>query len=131
MQETLGLTNEDFLWAGFGLHGGISGEQHATCGAVAASVVYIGLRHRLPLSDTNRVAKARKDIEKEALGLAKEFIKKFGTTICIDLVKEDLSDPIVHQQFRALNITKDTCDRFVSFVIDKLYELEKKREAEY
>ncbi len=128
MWETSGFKNEDLLWAGFGLYGGIAGEQKATCGAVTASAVYLGLRHRLPLSDKAGVSKARNDIEKEAAALTQDFIRQFGTTVCIDLVKMDLSDPAVRQRYIEQNIARDTCDRFVSVVIDRLYELEQKRE---
>ena len=125
MWETSEYTNEDLLWAGFGLYGGIAGEQLATCGAVAASAVYLGFRHRIPLSDKAGVIKAKNIIEKEAISLAKDFIRQFGTTVCIDLVKMDLSDPMNLRRYRELNITRNTCDLYVSFVIDKLYELDK------
>ena len=128
MWETSGFDNEDLLWAGFGLYGGIAGEQQATCGAVSSSTVYLGLRHRLPLSDQVSVVKAKNVIEREAVGLAKEFIRQFGSVTCIDLVKMDLSNPEIRRQFHELNLSKDTCDRYVQYAIDKLYELEERRE---
>ncbi len=127
MWETSGYDNEELLWAGFGLYGGIAGKQQATCGALAAAAVYLGLRHRIPLSKNEEVKNARAIIEKEAFGLAKEFIDKFGSTICIDLVKMDLGDPSVRQKFRDEGISAQTCDQFVQFVIDKMYALEERR----
>src|SRR5512137_334166 len=119
MCETSGFEKELF-WAGFPLYGGIAGQQRATCGAVAASAVYLGLRHRMPLTDKEAVARERKIIEKEANGLAKEFIQQFGGTICLDLVKLDLSIPENWKKYEDENITATTCDLFVKFVLEKL-----------
>ena len=126
MCETSGF-DEDLFWAGFALYGGIAGQQRATCGAVAASAVYLGLRHRMPLADKDKVAKERKIIEQEANGLAKEFTEKFSSNICIELVKLDLSIPENWRKYEEENITAKTCDLFVGFVIEKLYELEEGR----
>ena len=126
MCETSGFDQELF-WAGFPLYGGIAGQQRATCGAVAASAVYLGLRHRMSLTDKEAVARERKIIEKEANGLAGEFIKKFDTTICLELVKLDLSIPENWKKYEEENITARTCDLFVNFVMEKLYEIEEKR----
>lgn len=130
MWETSGFDNEDLLWAGFGLYGGIAGQQRGTCGAVAAMAVYLGLRHRILLSDKEAVIKAKGDIEKEASGIANEFIRWFGSLTCIDLVKVDFSDPKVRLRPPDPSLSRDTCDRFVVFVIDKLYELEERRESQ-
>jgi hypothetical protein len=126
MCETSGF-DENLFWAGFALYGGIAGQQRATCGAVAASAVYLGLRHRMPLTDKEKVAKERKIIEKEANGLAKEFIEQFGSTLCIELVKLDLSIPGNWKKYEDENISARTCDLFVGFVIEKIYKLEEGR----
>jgi C_GCAxxG_C_C family probable redox protein len=123
MVETSGY-DEELFWAGYALYGGIAGQQKATCGAVAASAVYLGMRHRLLLPGKDQLAQERKNIEKEANGLAKEFMDKFGSNICIELVKLDLSIPENWKKYEEENITAKTCDLFVSFVIEKLYELE-------
>ncbi len=70
---------------------------------------------------------ARLDIEREAAELVRDFTKRFGTLVCRDLVGLDLSDPEVRRRFQAQNLSKDTCDKFVSLVIEKLYQLEEKR----
>jgi hypothetical protein len=127
MCETSGLKKELF-WAGFPLYGGIAGQQRATCGAVAAAAVYLGLRHRMPLTDKEAVARERKIISKEANGLAKDFIQQFGSTICLDLVKLDLSIPENWKKYEEENITATTCDLFVKFVLEKLYEVERNRD---
>ena len=81
------------------------------------------------MDDKEAVSKARLDIEREALQLAKEFASEFGTLTCLDLVGLDLSDPVVRKRFRDENISKEKCDRYMEFVIDKLYELEETRSA--
>jgi hypothetical protein len=86
--------------------------------------VYLGLRHRLPLSDKIAVNRAKGLIEKEASEIANEFMRRFGSLTCIDLVKVDFSDPKVRLRPPDPSLSRDTCDRFVVFVIDKLYELE-------
>jgi hypothetical protein len=81
----------------------------------------------MPLTEKEAVARERKIIEKEANGLAREFIEKFGCTICLDLVKLDLSIPENWEKYEKENITARTCDLFVKFVLEKLYEIEEKR----
>lgn len=127
MCETSGF-DSGLFWAGFALYGGIAGQQRATCGTISAAAVYLGLRHRMPLTDKEIVTRERKIIEKEANGLAKEFIQKFGSTICIELVKLDLSIPENWKKYEEENITAKTCDLFVKFVLEKLYETEVKRD---
>ncbi len=72
--------------------------------------------------------RARLDIEREAAEFVREFTNRFGTLVCRDLVGLDLSDPDVRRRFLSQNLGKDTCDRFVSFAIEKLYALEEQRE---
>jgi len=127
MWETSGWKNEDLLWASMGLFGGIAGQQAATCGAVSSAAVYLGLRHREPLADQAAVKQARAGIEREAGSLAGQFRSQFGTLVCRDLVGLDLSDPQVRRRFQEENLWKGTCDIFVTFVIEKLYDLEEAR----
>lgn len=79
------------------------------------------------MDDKAAVSKARLDIEREALQLAREFIAEFGTLTCFDLVGLDLSNPEVRKRFRDENISKEKCDRYMEFVIDRLYDLGEKR----
>ena len=66
MWEAYDLGNEDFLWAGAAFMGGISGEQQAPCGAISASVVSIGLRHRCSFTDKEKVKQARNTVRNHA-----------------------------------------------------------------
>jgi hypothetical protein len=127
MWESYGLENEDLLWPSTALFGGIAGQQQATCGAVSSSAVCLGLRLRQPLADEPAVKRARLDIEREAGEIVREFTRRFGSLVCRDLVGLDLSDPEVRRRFLSESLGRDTCDRFVSFAVEKLYELEGKR----
>ncbi len=115
------------MWPSTALFGGIAGQQQATCGAASSGAVCLGLRLRQPASDEPAVKRARLDIEREAAGMVREFVQRFGTLVCRDLVGLDLSDPEVRRRFQTQGLSKDTCDRFVSFVIEKLYQLEATR----
>jgi len=46
MQEAYGIKNKDLLWAATVFRGGIAGNQQAPCGAVSASALALGFRHR-------------------------------------------------------------------------------------
>ncbi len=121
------MTNEDLLWAGMALRGGIGGEQKATCGAVASSAVCLGLRHISPMSGSDKALKERDAASAEAGELVREFIAKFGDTCCRELVGVDLSDRTAFERARDSSMLAK-CDEFIKFVIQRLYELEEKRE---
>lgn len=123
------MEKEDFLWAGYAFFGGVAGNQSGPCGAVGGSAVYIGLRNRHPLSDKPRAAEARLRVEREADKFVKAFIERFGSIGCFDLVKTNLGDPVVRRQWEQRNGGAETCDRFVSFAIEKLYEMEEQRDS--
>jgi hypothetical protein len=127
MWEAYGWKNEDLLWASAALWGGIGGQNRGTCGAVASAGVCLGLRQRRPLDDKDAVARARQAAFRETGELAREFIERFGAVACVELVGVDFSVP------GALEKARDTgkfekCHEFLHFVVQKLYELEEKRE---
>ena len=126
MWETYGLDNEDLLWAGACFVGGIAGYQRATCGAVSASAVSLGLRHRCSLADKERARQARYHAGQDAGELVRDVVEKFGSVICLDLVGIDFSKPEERGKFKELNIMENTCDKIVQYVIEKLYELDEK-----
>jgi C_GCAxxG_C_C family probable redox protein len=125
MWEAYGLKNEDFLWAGTAFQGGIAGQQQATCGAVAASALALGLRHRCSLADKEKAEQARKATNEDAAELVKSFIQRFGAVTCIGLTGVDFSDEKAVKQAIDSGLLK--CSQQVQFVIEKLYELEDKR----
>ena len=124
MWDVYGLDNEDFLWSCIAFMGGISGQQQAPCGAVSASAVCLGLRHRCSLSDREKAKASRTVIRYNANRLVRDFQDRFGNITCAGLLGIDFSKPGGYQVFRESGAWKEKCDRYVEFIIEKLYELE-------
>jgi hypothetical protein len=89
--------------------------------------VVLGLRHRRPRTDKDKAEQARLKAREEASKLVRDFTRKYGTIICRDLLGIDFSKPGELQRFRESGIAREKCDKYVQFVIEKLYELEKSR----
>ena len=126
MWEAYDLGNEDMLWSGIAFTGGIGGQQQAPCGAVSASAVCLGLRHRCPLAEKEKAQEARLRARRDANELVRGFTGKFGTIICRDLVGLDFSQPGAYRQFLESGIWREKCDNYVQFAIEKLYELDER-----
>jgi len=127
MWESYGLENEDILWTCIAFNGGIAGQQAAPCGAVSAATVCLGLQHRWPLADKQRVKQERQNAREDALELVTSFQEKFGAITCRDLIGMDFFKPDVYRQFLEAGIWKEKCLKYVQFVVEKLYELDEKR----
>lgn len=127
MWEAYGLENEDILWTCIAFNGGIAGQQSAPCGAVSASTVCVGLRHRCSIAEKQRAKQERLDAREDASHLVKAFIERFGTIVCRDLIGLDFSKPEAYRAFQESDIWKDKCNKYVQFVIERLYELDEKR----
>ena len=127
MWETYGLENEDLLWAGACFVGGIAGYQRATCGAVSASAVSLGLRNNCSLADAERTRQARMNAGQEASELVREVSEKFGSVICLDIVGIDFSIPEERHKLKELSTMDNKCHKIIEYVIEKLYELDEKR----
>lgn len=124
MWETYQLGNEDLLWSTIAFNGGIGGQQQAACGAISASAVCLGLRHRCSLADIEKAEQARLKIRQQASKLVRSFREKFGAIICIDLLGFDFSKPEEYRRFRESGIWQEKCDNYIQFVIEKLYEID-------
>jgi len=129
MWEANELGNEDLLWSCIAFNGGIGGQQQAPCGAVSSGAVCLGLHHRCSSEDKQKVKQARLDARQDANELVRSFTERFGTITCFDLVGIDFSKPGGYQQFLESGISKDKCDNYVQFVIEKLYELDERRKV--
>jgi len=129
MWELYGLEDEDILWTGVAFLGGIAGEQSGPCGAVSAATVCAGLGNRCPLSDKQAAKRARFQARAQAGELVRAFKERFGSIACRDLVGIDFSQPGAYHGFVESGIWEDKCKRYVQFMIEKLYELEKERGA--
>ena len=130
MWEAYDLGNEDFLWAGVPFMGGISGEQQAPCGAVSASAISLGLRHRCSLADKEKAEQARNTIRHYSGKLVRNFSKQFGDITCRGLLGLDFSKPGEYQKFRESGVPKEKCEKYVQYVIEKLYEFEHEMSAD-
>ena len=118
------MENEDFLWAGIPFLGGIGGVQNAPCGIVSSSAVALGLRHRSPLEDKERAKQARHAIRAFSAKIVSEFNQAFGDITCRGLIGMDFSKPGVYKEFLDSGVWKDKCEKYMEFMIDKLYALE-------
>ena len=126
MWEAYGLGNEDLLWSCIAFTGGIGGQQQAPCGAVTAGAVCLGLRHRCSPEEKQKAKQARLDARQDASELVRSFAQKFNNIICIDLVGVNFSQPEKFQQYLESGAWKEKCDGSVQFIIEKLYELDRK-----
>jgi Putative redox-active protein (C_GCAxxG_C_C) len=127
MWEAYALGNEDFLWAGTSFLGGIGGYQNAPCGAVSASAVCLGLRHRCPSSDKWQAKQARHVVRTFSAKIVAEFNRRFGDITCRALIGMDFSKPGEYKKFLESGIWRDKCEKYIEFMIEKLYELEEDR----
>ena len=127
MWEAYELGEEELLWSGVAFTGGIGGQQRAPCGAISSAAICLGLRYRS--SDKQKAKQARLDVRQHANELIKSFTERFGSISCLDLVGIDFSKPGGYQQFQESGVWKEKCDHYVQFVIEKLYELDTKRNA--
>ena len=127
MWEAYELGNEDLLWAAIAFNGGIAGQQQAPCGAVSASAVCLGLRHRTPLDDKDKAQQARLSARRDAAELVNTFTEKFGTITCRGLLGFDFSDAEAARRFRESGMGREKCDNYVQFVIEELYQLDERR----
>lgn len=124
------MGNEDLLWAGIPFNGGISGHQLAPCGAISASAICLGLRHRCSLANKEKAKQARDTIRLQSGKLVEDFTKQFGDITCRGLVGLDFNVPGAYQKFRESGKSKDTCEKYVLYVIEKLYSFEDGKGAE-
>ena len=125
MWEAYDMQDESYLWAGIPFMGGISGENKATCGAVSAAALAIGLHHRCSLEDKKEAKEARNKIRDLSKNLVKEFREKFGHVTCQELLGIDFLKPGAYLKFRASGVAEKKCIPYVNFLIEKLYAIEK------
>ena len=124
MWDAYDMGNEEILWAGIPFMGGIGGFQQAPCGAVSASAVYLGLRHRAPLSDRENARRGRSSARFYAGMLVAHFNRHFGDITCRGLLGIDFTKPGAYQTFRESGLWKEKCNKYVEFIIERLYEYE-------
>lgn len=88
--------------------GGGIGRRGLVCGAVTGGVIAIGLKFgRSEAKDTKR----REESYEKALELIKRFEREFGSALCYDLIKLDLTTPEGRKRIKAVRLEK--CIGFV------------------
>ena len=115
MWEAYELGNEDLLWSTVAFNGGIGGQRQATCGAVSASAVCLGLRHRCSLAEKEKAEQARLDARRDASELVMSFTEEFDTIICRDLLGFDSSDAEAARRFRESGMWREKCGNYVCY----------------
>jgi len=109
VQELLGIENEYVLKATTGFGGGI-GNMGALCGALAAGVVFLGLKYgRKRLQEFD---------EKERTYILcaewyRRFVNYFGSSNCIDILKVDLSNPEIRKKYWDTGKNREICAKTV------------------
>lgn len=93
---------------------------------MSASAICLGLRNRCSLAEKERAKQARRDAHWDASELVRSFTERFGTIVCCDLIGLGFSHPDEYRKFQESGIWKEKCDKYVQFVIDKLYEFDEK-----
>lgn len=120
------MKDEAYLWAGIPFMGGIAGHQDAPCGAVSASTIFLGLKHRCSFSEKEEAKTGRQQARAEVDEFMRDFKNRFDSISCRELVGLDFSDPEGAKKFRETRAWITTCDKYVRFALEKLYELNDK-----
>jgi len=85
------------------------------------------LRHRCPLDDKERANQARHAVRAFFAKIVTEFNAQFGDITCQGLIGMDFSKPGEYRKFLDSGIWKDKCEKYVEFMVGKLYGLEEDR----
>lgn len=108
--ESIGVRTDLIPKIATPLGGGI-GRRGSVCGALTGGVMAIGLKvGRSELKDT----KSREESYEKALELFKRFEKEFGSALCYDLIKLDLTTSEGRKKIKKVRLEK--CIDFVRAV---------------
>ena len=107
LAESIGVRSELIPKIATAFGGGI-GRRGSVCGALTGGVIAIGLKFgRSKAKDTKR----REESYQKALELFKRFEKEFGSALCYDLIRLDLTTPEGRERIKAVRLEK--CISFV------------------
>lgn len=104
---------------GFG--GGI-GRCGSVCGALAGSVMAVGIKYGTNETGVEKRAKAYA----HAQTLYKQFEKQHGTVLCRDLIKLDLSNPEEAAKARQEKVFEKICANLIKTAVENFLDLESK-----
>jgi len=120
--ESSGMINNNIIpriATGFG--GGI-GRRGSVCGALSGAVMALGLKYG---RDTVKEKERAENCIQKALECYTRFNKKFGTILCYDLIKCDLSTPEGYKQFRKSGLRETNCTKYIREAMQILLDLTK------
>ena len=107
LAESIGIRSELIPKIATPFGGGI-GRRGSVCGALTGAVIAIGLKlGRSEAEDT----RSRDESYEKALELLEGFEKEFGSILCYDLIKLDLTTPEGRKMIKAFRLEK--CINFV------------------
>lgn len=122
IMETLGRKNEDVFKASFGFAGGI-GSLSESCGALAAGIMKISLKHGRELKNlTAQTEEERRDCMQMVRDLHARYLAEYETTKCADVHMKlfgrtfDQWDPEEFDEFLRLGGHVDKCTAVVGNV---------------
>ncbi len=120
------ISDNRLTWATAGYLGAImSGE--ITCGLLIGSTAAIGFKCGLGKKSTPEDHPSDRGTAVEAVGeLYRSFLDEFGSTTCKTLSNVDFSDGEQLADYLVNQRWKNTCDRFLEFIIRKCLEMHKK-----
>jgi C_GCAxxG_C_C family probable redox protein len=106
----LGVSEDDSLKIACAFGGGM-GRQQFTCGAVTGALMTLGLKYGKALLDEDEKKQQTYLLTRE---FCNEFIKKFGTINCRELLMGfDMSNPEENQKIKDLNLSETHCAKYV------------------
>jgi C_GCAxxG_C_C family probable redox protein len=99
--------------------GGGLGRRGEICGALSGALIAVGLRYGRRKGE-GREAKERS--YGRAARIVDDFRERFGTILCRELIKVDLSEPEGRETYRLENIRDEQCVEYVMTAVAAAYE---------
>jgi C_GCAxxG_C_C family probable redox protein len=112
----LGVDEKTALKIASGFGGGMACAE--TCGAVTGSYMVIGLKHGHDVSDPQKKAFTKMQVQK----FNEKFKKRFGSLICKELAGFDISTPVGSAAARDANVFETRCPVFIKTACNILEE---------
>ncbi len=94
------------------------GHLSQTCGALTGAIMVLGLANTI-----SEEGEARKEAFKSVKKLFQRFEEKYGTTVCKNLLGEDLSTEEGMRKIREQNLVRKVCPQYVRGAAEILAEI--------
>jgi hypothetical protein len=123
VQALWDLPRQGYSWATAGYMGAIS-SGHATCGLLIGPTTAIGLKCGQGTEGAPEEHEEERNRAVKAVArLYRDFVKEFGSTDCTTLAGIDFSDPKAVERYVNERLWKNTCDRFLRFVMERCAQM--------